>query len=83
MADPLGRPDLVVRDVPGDIPFAGTGGHVLLHMLARVQGRTSILVATKPSFGDGKVATASPDRLTHHCDIAPTGTESWRLTTRA
>ncbi|HZW12197.1 MAG TPA: ATP-binding protein [Noviherbaspirillum sp.] len=62
------------------------GGAMLFHLLAKRYERTNVAITTSPSFGewpagfgDAKMTTGLPDRLTPHYHIIENGNDSWRF----
>jgi DNA replication protein DnaC len=86
IAERLVRCDLVILDELGYLPFSASGCALLFHLLSKLYERTSVAITTNLSFsewaevfGDAKMTTALLDRLTHHCHILETGSDSFRF----
>jgi DNA replication protein DnaC len=75
----------IVLEELGYLPSSKNGGQLLFHLLSITYEKTSTLITTNLTFwkwpqvfGDAKVATALPHRMTDHCHIVETGDDSSR-----
>jgi DNA replication protein DnaC len=78
--------DLLVLDELGYVPASQVGEEPLSDVISTAYERSGVIVTTDLPFeewtevlGSGRLAGATPGRLTHRCTILETGKESYRL----
>lgn len=86
----VNKPKLLILDELGFIPFTPLQGQLLFELISARYERKSIIVTSNKMpgewgvvFGDAAAATASLDRLLHHCTPMLISGESYRTRTQA
>ena len=81
----VNKPKLLIPDELGYIPFTPLQGQLLFELISARYEKKSIIVTSNkmpgewgPVFGDAAAATASLDRLLHHCTPMLIQGESYR-----
>ena len=81
----VNKPKLLILDELGYIPFTPLQGQLLFELISARYEKKSIIVTSNKMpgewgtvFGDAAVATASLDRLLHHCTPMLIHGESYR-----
>jgi DNA replication protein DnaC len=60
LAAQLSRPDLVVLDDLGYLPFARSGGQLLFHLVSKLYEQTSVIVTTNLALASGRPSLETP-----------------------
>lgn len=81
--------DLVVIDEVGYLPVTNVEANLFFGLISSLYEKTSVIITSNKGFtgwadmlGDGALATALLDRLTHRCQVLNFEDESWRLAHR-
>ena len=81
----VNKPKLLILDELGFIPFTPLQGQLLFELISARYEKKSIIVTSNKMpgewgtvFGDAAAATASLDRLLHHCTPMLISGESYR-----
>jgi len=82
----LRKVSLIILDELGYLPFSVNGGQLLFHFLSQCYEKKAIVITTNLDFAEWdtifhskKMTVAMLDKLTHHCEIIETGSESYRM----
>ena len=82
----LQKPDLLIVDEVGFVPFTPDGARLLFQVCADRYLRGSLLITTNLEFGrwvevfgDERLTGALLDRLTHHCHVLEFNGDSYRF----
>lgn len=85
----INKCDLVIIDEVGYLPVSKTEANLFFGLISKLYESASVLITSNKAFdkwddllGDGILASALLDRLTHKCQLLSFDDESWRLAHR-